>query len=171
MLDLDSGERTLLQEGLRHCGGCDGVYSHEWSQAGRWVAFGEYYSGAGGSRIYLADTGTGESRLIQGGEGSEHSMQIPQWSPDGEWILYRSRNAETYAEEVATGHRMRLPEIAFAQFTADGGHVAGQPILSGAAVPQETLVITVETGEVVAELAGHAPAYRHWVAVHPSLWR
>jgi len=169
VFDIDSGERTLLQEGLRHCGGCDGVYGHEWSPTGRWVAFGEYYSGAGGSRIYLADTETGQSRLIQGGGGSEHSMQIPQWSPDGGWILYRSRNAETYAEEVATGRRVRLPEVVFAQFTADGDHVAGQRSGNAAAVPTEMLVVSIETGEVVAELAGHAPAYRHWLADPPLL--
>ncbi len=62
VLDLASGERKKLQDGLRDCGGCDSRVAPAWSRSGRYVIYSEFYSGQGGSRVYLSNLETGDTR-------------------------------------------------------------------------------------------------------------
>jgi dipeptidyl aminopeptidase/acylaminoacyl peptidase len=61
------------------------------SPTGRWVAYAvntiSLQDNRGSSRVWLVDVGTGESRALTGGPGSDRS---PRWSPDGRTLAFIS---------------------------------------------------------------------------------
>jgi hypothetical protein len=157
VLDLASGEVTMLEDDWRHCGGCDGRAGPSWSPTGRYVLDPELGGVEGGSRTFLYDTAAGTSFLIALGRFSNAGYQLT-WSPVEDAVLVPEDDGSTLLVRPATDERIPLPEVRWpARFDASGRFVAGAVVPSYS--PQvreagETVVADVSDGAVVARWEG-----------------
>lgn len=152
VVDLETGERTLLQEHLRHCGGCDGRFGPVWSPAGRYVLIPEL---VGDGWLYLSDVESGATRIV--GQGTDITYR-PSWSPDDDDLfLVHTEDDETALIDAATGEVTALPLAWPASFDSSGRFVYSP---SGDALEdalQETTVFDLQAGSLT-----HLPGVTDW---------
>jgi len=148
VVDLQTGEQTLLHEQLRHCGGCDGRFGPVWSPAGRYVLIPEIVSDGW---LYLSDVVSGTASIV--GRGTDITYR-PSWSPaDPELFLVHTGNEETALIDAATGEVTALPVGWPASFDSSGRYVYSPSgdVLENAL--RETTVLDLQTGSLT-RLAG-----------------
>lgn len=159
LIELATGERRRLQDGLRHCGGCDSVPAPKWSPSSRYVYFSDVVGG--GDRFFLADVRTGEVRAL-----TEHvprePFDIPAWSPV-EDILIRSNGGRIMVERFP-GRTVSVLGEWPARFDRSGRYLYSPAWSGGVRSASRTTVLDVGTGAVVAELAG-VPERRTYVGI------
>lgn len=152
LLDLSTGERALLTDALRHCGGCDPGAAPQWSSSGRYVTFGESYSGDD-STVYLSDTVSGDTRPIVVGPRVNFAGVNPVWSPAEDALLLAADGGGSLIERVASGEVLDLPDLRWpARFDDTGRYVYSASLTT-------TVIADAATGEVVARWSGHP---LHW---------
>jgi Tol biopolymer transport system component len=108
LLDVESGDVTRF---LEHPG-CDlqDSYLH-FSPDGQRVVFQR--GGPQGMAIYTATTdGDDERQMTDWG-----SWARPDWSPDGEWIVFQDREPESHRGEVISLYRVRTDGTGMEQLT------------------------------------------------------
>jgi hypothetical protein len=163
VVDLDSGETRMLQEGLVHCGGCDGRYGPSWSASSRYVAYAE----TGGNRRFLSDVSSGATRQI--GSGGDIGS-APTWSSSADWLVYQMtpQSNEARFEDLESGTASNLPIAWPAQFDASG-RVLYSPAWGSdpKSPPGTTTIFDPATWSVVATLAGQAPWESMWNGTRP----
>jgi hypothetical protein len=103
VVNLETDERRLLQQGLIHCGGCDGRFGAAWSASSRYVYFPELVQTG---RTFLSDVESGTTRLLF--EGSTNLGDQPQWSPVEDVLLYKAADGTTVLEDLAAGTMREL---------------------------------------------------------------
>ncbi len=154
LLELATGETTLLTDELRHCGGCDGFAGPAWSPTSRYVMFGE----TGGDQVFIADAETGTARRIPAeGWGTQRGYQ-PRWSPAADALLVPDSEGNTLLEFPGTGDVVSIDLPWPARFDATGAFVyshaiAGEPHRYG----PTTSIADAATGEVTAIWYGRPP--------------
>lgn len=162
LLDVASGELTLLTGEVRSCGGCDGVFGGAWSPSGRYLMHAETYSGPGGSRIFLTDVETGETRLLADepttGQRLNQAGNAPSWAPGEDTVLLPAASGGSVIESVPSGDTRAFPELAWpARFDASGNYV-----YSGA--DDLTVIADAASGDILETWDG-VPAVRTWEGV------
>ncbi|PKN82384.1 MAG: hypothetical protein CVU47_03265 [Chloroflexi bacterium HGW-Chloroflexi-9] len=155
VVDIDTGERRLLQAGLFHCGGCDGRYAEQWSLGGRYLLFSEYLDGG---RIFLGDAEAGTARVV--GQGVDIVFR-PVWSPAADMFLAHQAGGATALFDAPTGAARLVPLAWPAGFDASGS-LAYSPTAAFTGGPAETRVLDLATGLVVVDLPGAAPPAATW---------
>jgi hypothetical protein len=142
-----------LQEGLVHCGGCDGRFGPGWSESGRFVYFSELIQDG---RTFLHGFATAETRLLF--EGSTEISAKPEWSPSEDLLLYGGADGRAILEDPAAGQIEDLPGMRWpARFDDSGRYVYGP---SG---EDEVVVFDLEAASVAATLGGTAWLNRTFV--------
>ncbi|MGH2450735.1 MAG: hypothetical protein ACRDGE_05605 [Candidatus Limnocylindria bacterium] len=150
-VDLETKERRLLQEGLRHCGGCDSRFGPTWSASGRYLYFSDLVSDG---RIFLSDLQEGTTREIV--SGSADSRYEPEWSPVSDVLLYPGSDLRTVLEDLQAGSAIVLEGLPWpAAFDPTGGYVYSPawgdlPPSAGGS----TAIYHIGTGRIVASLPG-----------------
>jgi len=158
LLDLDSGAATKVQEGLRHCGGCDGRYGPRWSASGRYVVFAELLQTG---NVYLTDTETLKTSAI--GSGSD-TTQAPRWSPAADELL-QPVDGQAAVLNATTGERRELQLAWPASWDTTGAYVYS-PAWTTASLT-DTTIMDAATGTALATLAGTPSWLATWTdAVH-----
>ncbi|MPZ99797.1 MAG: hypothetical protein GEU80_10775 [Dehalococcoidia bacterium] len=159
VLDLETGERLLLQDALVHCGGCDGRYGPAWSPSGRYV----YFSDLGGpERVFVADVVSGSTRTIMSGNQAVQLSYGPDWSPSGDQLLRTDSEGGTVLEDLTAGAVIPLPDVPWpARFSTGGDFVYGPAYESGER-PGETALVGLATQQVTV-LAGVGPSEHVWI--------
>lgn len=159
LIELASGERRRLTDGLLHCGGCDSVPGPKWSPSSRFVYFSDVVSG--GSRFFLADARTGDVRAL-----AEHvprePFDVPAWSPV-EDVLIRSSGGRILVERLP-GRTVNVFGEWPARFDRTGRYVYSPAWSGGERSASRTAVLEAATGTVVAELPG-VPERRTYVGI------
>lgn len=154
LIDLVSGERTLLREGMRHCGGCDTGYGEQWSPSGAYVVLPELLWPG---EVYLADVETGEIRLISFVEPATYRRYRPLWAPDGDRLVYPAADGGTVYEDLEAGTRVELDLAWPAAFDPSGRYLYSPAWwLREVAQAAETTVFDTVTGEIAGIRAGDA---------------
>lgn len=160
VLEVSTGETTELQQGLLHCGGCDGLYGPRWSPTGRYVAYPEY---GGELRRFLSEVATGETRQIGTGVGVSLA---PAWHPTEDRIIYSQANEASgpaVYEDLGRGSKQQAPLPWPVGFDASGQYLyspAWGP--SPKADAGMTTIINADSFDPVAELPGAAPEWLVW---------
>lgn len=158
LLNLESGTATKVQEGLRHCGGCDGRYGPRWSTGGRYVVYAELLQTG---NVYLTDTQTLATTVI--GSGGDLT-QAPRWSPAADELLLPV-NGQAAVLDAGTGERRELQLAWPASWDTTGIYVYS-PAWSTAALI-DTTIMDAATGTALATLAGTPSWLATWTdAVH-----
>jgi hypothetical protein len=158
-IDLTTGERRLLKNGLAHCGGCDSVPSPKWSPTSRYVYFSDVV--AGGNRFFLADVRTGEVRPLADHIPRE-AFDVPAWSPVDD-ILIRSSGGRALLERVPERKVGMIGDWP-ARFDPTGRYLYS-PAWAGPDRPsQRTSIFEVATGALVAEHPG-VPEKRTYLGI------
>lgn len=157
LIDLRSGQRTLLQQGLRSCGGCDGFYPPQWSPSGRYVIYAELYSGADGGSVFLSDTERGTTRRIAAGPSYMQMGYEPDWATNTDLLLRPGDSGGSVVEDLTTARVNSLAMLTWpARFDATA-HLAyspaGAPPKAGGV---STRVVSLD-GILVATLPGAVP--------------
>ena len=143
-VNLLTDDRRVLQEGLRHCGGCDGRYGPEWSPAGRYVFYSEW---ASGGSVFLSDLETGATRLLSTGDTEVTGK--PEWSRDRDVLLYKGTNGVVQLEDLGSRARGELTSLSWpARFDPSGRFVY-------TSAGSSTSILNVAGRQVVALLNGH----------------
>jgi hypothetical protein len=154
LLDIATGSTRELTDQLRHCGGCDGVAGPEWSPSGRYVLFGETYSGPD-STAYLADAETGTVRSIGKGPSMFGLVMHPRWSPADDSFIARSNAGGSILERLESGTAVRFLDVSWpAAFDESGQYIYS---LGRFGAPQEgmrTAIASVASGRVVETWSG-----------------
>ncbi len=125
----DATDPERLTDGDFHVSGFD------WSPDGSSVAYvrqpdTRITSFFMGTDIYVADVASGESRGLVVGPGPDGS---PQWSPDGEWILFSDFDGDMESVFYLNGELARIPaaggdvEVLTRDFDENPGAVAWTP--------------------------------------------
>ena len=155
VLDLASGKSTLVNDDLRHCGGCDGRAGPAWSPTSRYVLVPEL---AQPDRVFLHDTATGETRVAAqgaptGGFLVTQTGTAPGWSPVDDALVLPAPNGDVVIDRLPAGTRTVLPDAAWpARFTADARHVYSPSLASDG--DTTTLLHDARTGELLARVPG-----------------
>lgn len=155
VLNLETNESRLVQAGLRHCGGCDGVFGPFWSPSGRYLVLPEL----GVGEVYLADMQTETIRPIGGASGSS-ILQRPNWAPGGDRILHPDGTGHTVIEDLETGTRVVLDTLPWpATFDPTGRHIYSPAwdTRRDIAAARETTVLDATTLLEVGIRPGGAP--------------
>jgi hypothetical protein len=144
--NLATGERRMLQDGLGHCGGCDGRYGAYWSPSGRYVFFAEL----AGGRVFLSDMEAATTRFLT------PTYAQPDWSPAQPHLLVYFRDGAGVIEDLETGAITRVPDLLpLAKFDPSGKYVysrASGPTSSGQQL--EVQVYSIERQRIVSTLEG-----------------
>jgi len=149
VLDLDSGERRLLEPGLRNCGGCDGRFGPGYSPDGDHVYFAELIQDG---RTYVADLRTGETEVI--GEGSTETPRRPMWAPNGVRLLYSDDGQRVLVRDFEAASTVEVEALAWpATFDATGTAIYS-PAYAAAEDAATTTVVDATTFEVLATVDG-----------------
>jgi len=155
LIDVVSGERTLLREGMRHCGGCDTGYGEQWSSSGAYVLLPELLWP---SEVYLANVATGETRSISLVEPATYRNYQPLWAPDGDQLVYPAADGGTVYEDLDAATRAELDLAWPAAFDPSGRYLYSPAWwLSEVGQAAETTVFDTVTGEIAGVRAGQAP--------------
>ncbi|MDA1010011.1 MAG: hypothetical protein O2888_00895 [Chloroflexi bacterium] len=157
MLTLDSGERTLVTDALRHCGGCGGRVGPAWSPSGRYVLVGETYSGMD-SAMYLHDVETHQTRKVaEGSYVSGMTMQV-RWSPTADSVLAPASSGVITLDHLPDRQVVEFPDIGWpARFDETGRLVyapGGVYTVPADTVRSATTIADAGTGEVLATWEG-----------------
>ena len=145
-VDLETGERKLLQAGLVACTQCDASGRQEWSASGDYLMVGDTGNTLG---LYLINLPAGTSRpmVISGEE------RIPEWSPIADMLAYSDVREVTVLEDARDGTLRELAELPWpARFDPTGRY------LYSVGEDFETTIVDVTSGALVAKLAG-IPGY------------
>jgi len=145
-VDLQTGETRLLQEGLVHCGGCDGRFGPDWSVSGRFVYFSELISDG---RTLVHDFDTAETRVLA--EASTEIGSKPEWSPIDDLLLHPGPDGEAALADLRVGVTLVLPGIRWPARFDDSGRY-----LYGSGGEEQTVVYDLEAKAVAATLTGTA---------------
>jgi hypothetical protein len=158
LIDLGTGERRRLADGLVHCGGCDSVPRPQWSPSGRYVYFSDVV--AGGGRFFLADVRGGTARAL-----TEHvpreGFDVPAWSPVADTLI-RSSGGRILLERFPDGAVSLFGEWP-ARFDRSGRYLYS-PAWAGERPATRTTILDAATGAPVAELAG-VPERRTYLGI------
>lgn len=171
LLDVETGQRRLLQESLRHCGGCDSRAGPAWSPSGRYLMFSELLDAG---RTFESDTLSGTTRVVASGRTeSGHALngigRNPTWSPTSDMLLLPGPNGGSIAEHFPDGEVLDLPDVEWpAAFSDDGRYIVSPrtwraPSNDTAPGPSKTVVIDSASGRAVAVLDGARPASLLWI--------
>lgn len=161
-IDLTTGERRLLQQGLRYCGGCDSVPGPKWSASSRYLYFSDVV--AGGDRFFLADVLAGSARQLSG-HTTRGPFDVPEWSPVADLILYSNESGGTVMEDLAAGSSATLSDMPWpAAFDPSGTYVHSPGWVDDEAAGRMTVVFDVGSGRIAASLPGQ-PMARSFVGV------
>jgi hypothetical protein len=161
--NLETGDNRLMQEGLIHCGGCDGRYGPRWSPSSRFVVFSEF---GGDGRRWLSDVVPGVT--IEIGAGFEIT-QAPAWAPTGDLLLYSTPAGGTVLRDPVNDTIRAFPIDWPAAFDVTGTfayspawlyHIG--PEKDPDAPKPSTTIVDVTSGEVVERLSGAAPYTFLW---------
>lgn len=159
-LNVESGERTLVSDQLRHCGGCDGRVGPAWSPSGRYALVGETYGGPD-STMYLHDTETRDTRAVATGSYVSGLGSNIRWSPTADAYIAPSDRG-SFIERLPSGERVALADLSWPARFDDTGELAyspgGQYTLSedgwSAGPREETVIASARTGEVLERWTG-----------------
>lgn len=102
VIDLSTGERTLLRSAMRHCGGCDTGVPVAWSPSSRYVAVPELLWPGD---VFLADTLTGSTRLISEVDDATYRPYQPVWASNTDRLVYPAAGGGTVYEDLEAGTR------------------------------------------------------------------
>ena len=156
VLDLDSGERRLLQAGLRHCGGCDGRFGPTFSPDGDRVYFSELIQDG---RIYASDLETGVTELIA--EGGTEIGRRPIWSRNDGRLLYSDDGVRVLLRDFTFDEPVVVPGLTWpARFDASGTAIYSPSYASeGTGL---TTVVDATSFALLAEVSGAAGPGSLW---------
>lgn len=148
VVNLETGESRLLQEGLRHCGGCDGRYAAEWSPSSRFLFFPEWLQSG---RTFLSDILT--MTTVEITVGSTEIHRKPAWSPAEDHLLAYHQDGSTFLHDLSSDVRIKVQMLGdYVRFEANGAYLY-------ASVPDSSkegiLVYDVKEQRVAATLPGH----------------
>ncbi len=151
VIDLASGDRHLLQAGLRFCGGCDSVPGPTWSASSRYLYFSDVI--AGGERFFLRDVRTGTARQLT--HTPHAAFDVPAWSPVADLLLYSDGSGGTVLEDLAAGSRLVLADVAWpAIFDTSGTYLYAPGWVDDEAQGRATKIFEVATRRLLASLPG-----------------
>jgi len=157
VLDLDSGDRRLLQAAMRHCGGCDGRFGPGFSPAGDHAYFSELIQDG---RVYAADLRSGEVEQIS--EGNTEISSRPRWSPTGTRLLYSDDRQRVLLRDFAEGEPTDVPVLTWpATFDATGA-VIYSPAYAAAEDSISTTVVDATTLTTLQEVPGAPGTSAFW---------
>jgi hypothetical protein len=161
-VDLESGERFMLQDGLRDCGGCDGRFGPDWSPGGDHI----YYAETGGGRVWLSDVRNRTTVSLANGNSLG---QQPRWHPKEDILLRPSASKTAMLHDVRAGSVQQLGVPWAAAWDSSGRYVyspafAGEPEVGE---DRKTTVLDARTLQVVASISG-APASNQYYTDSPS---
>lgn len=146
VIELGTGERHIVREGLQHCGGCDSVPAPNWSPTGRYLYFSDVVGGGG--RFFLADVIQATSRQVT-------DVDRPVWSPAADVLLYPDGAGSTLIERLEAGSRAVLRDVRWpARFDPSGMYIYSPAWSEPASTPGRTSVFDAVSGTLVAELPG-----------------
>jgi hypothetical protein len=149
-VNLESGEKRLLQAGLKHCGGCDGRFGPAWSASGRFVYFAEY---AGERRTFLSDLASGATTVVS--RGRNEVPDQPAWSSASDLLLRPSERGTAVLDDPAHMVSRELPDLPWpARFDATGSLIYGWIQSPGAAA---TVILDARTRQMLDRLEGSPP--------------
>ena len=106
VVDLRSGETAVLQEGLRHCGGCDGRFGPAWSPSSHYVFFPEWIQHGA---TFLSDVESLTTRELF--SGSTEINATPKWTPNAPHILVFERDDSVYLHDLSQDSPEALPDL------------------------------------------------------------
>ena len=163
LIDLQSGEGVMLQQGLRHCGGCDGVFGPRWAPSGRYVYFAELVQDGD---VYLASVDGTVRRLDVGTGGG--LLRRPEWAATTDRLLYPDAAGNTVYEDLEAGTRIVLDDVPWpAAFDHTEQYIyspAYETIRTGDPTPDETVVLELARLGQLAQRPGHPSASLLWGA-------
>lgn len=153
-LDLETGERHLLRDGLQDCPGCEPGSVASWAPSGRYLYFAET---GPGQRAFLSDMQTGLTRDITLEGALSAHLGEPEWSPVDDTLLLPGVEGGVRLHDMADGTESEFADIAWpARFDISGAYLYTPA--SGAEVSTlRTTIADAATGEVIATLAGAVP--------------
>lgn len=152
-LNLQTEEVRLLQDGLRHCGGCDGRFGPEWSPSGRYLYFAEFL---GNGRTFLCDLENGTTEVIF--EGDTQINSRPDWSPAGDYLLHPAPGGATTLRDLGAGTESILEGISWpARFDETGTLIYSPAQGSLRENGGMTVVMDVNLRAVMASIPGQPP--------------
>ena len=118
--------------------------SPRWSSDGKWLAFDDQMDD-GHSRIFVIDAAGGRPRRLTQSDDDE---AFPSWSPDGQWIYYRSsrtKRNEVWRARVAGGDPIQVTRTGGSTpFVSDDGESVYY--LRGSGMLRDLFVAPVEGG-------------------------
>lgn len=157
VLDLETGERRLLEPGLRSCGGCDGRFGPGYSPDEGHVYFAET---VGNGRTFVSDLLSGETDLL--GDGGTEINRRPLWAPNGERLLYSDDGERLLIRDFESGDTSEVQALDWpASFDALGTSIFSSPYSAADAAPTTT-VVDATTFEVLASVDGAAGVSAFW---------
>jgi hypothetical protein len=167
LINLNTGDRMLLHERMRHCGGCDGRFGPEWAADSRFVFFSELYAPGD---VFLTNTSTLETRAIGSAGGATDITQKPVWSASGSRLLHPGPEGSAILEDLATGETLDLGDLPWpAAFDPTGRYVYSPAARFNPADPTEVTIVDLSTLEVVATLPGLIDSLLIWGAGGPPV--
>jgi hypothetical protein len=167
LINLETGDRTLLRERMRHCGGCDGRFGPEWSADSQFVFFSELYAPGD---VLLTNTSTLETRAIGSAEGATDITQKPVWSASGSRLLHPGPAGSAILEDLATAETLDLGDLPWpAAFDPTDRYVYSPAARFNPADPTEVTIVDLSTLEVVAMLPGLIDSLLIWGAGGPPV--
>ncbi len=165
LVDLRTGDTTLLQPGLRHCGGCDGRFGPRWSPSSRYLVVPDLID-----QLFLIDAVAGTSTDIAEGNNATEISRAPVWHPTDDRLLRPGPEESTILEDLEAGTSRQLADLPWpASFDATGAFIYSPSWYTdppaGSRRPQapvETSIADAATTEVVAALPGAPGWERLW---------
>ncbi len=174
LLDVETGERTLVQDGLVPCGGCDGFAAPAWSPSGRYYLFLETRSSDDQSRVFVTDTTAGSTRVVASGHDTRGRPvngrgDEPVWSPVSDTLLLPGPDGGTIVEHFPSGEVLELPDVGWPSAFSDDGRYIVSPRVWQAPTndtgpgQSETVVVDSASGRTVARLEGARSPSLIWI--------
>lgn len=136
-----------MQEGLVHCGGCDGGFGPAWSPSGRYITYAET---GGAGRVFLTDASSRTTRVLTHGNGL--SVR-PEWSPVRDEIVFPS-DGGTMLVDPTSGAERDLALAWPARWDPTGAYLYSPAWDQSDETAGETTTIDVASGELVDVLSG-----------------
>ncbi len=162
VIEIDTGERRLLHEGLVHCGGCDSVPGPKWSPSSRFLYFSDVVGG--GDRFFLSDVETGTTRQLTDHVPRE-PFDVPAWSPVADVLVRSNVSRATVMENLAEGKTTVLRDLPWpARFDPTGAFLYSPAWPSETPSAGATTVVHVASGSVFGPLHG-TPTLRTYIGV------